>query len=125
MMELTAEFKTRTFAGFADCKVVHDIFRNPRDMEESEKAIKWVKSVLTNGADAMVTFGYFDEHEYDFARLFVDYQNGIKGVREIHWNKYGNLLSDEFHDKLTTKIIRKVYIEVADIYIDHESEKGA
>lgn len=125
MMELTAEFKTRTFAGFANCTVMHDIFRNPRDVEETDKAIKLVKSVLTKGADAMVTFGYFDEHEYNFARLFVDYQSGIKGVREIHWSKYGNLLSDEFHDKLTTKLIKKVYLDVADIYIEHEAEKGA
>ena len=32
---------------------------------------------------------------------------------------------DEFHEKLTTKMIRELYLETADNYINHEMEKGA
>jgi len=125
MLELTAEFKMRTVVGLADCKVVNDVFGNPRDFENAEKAIAWMRKVFAHGMDCVMTFGYFDEHEYNLFRIFEDYKDGEKEIREIHWDMYGNVVHDEFHKKLTTKLIRKLYLETADAYIDHKAEVGA
>lgn len=125
MMNLTAEFKARTFAGLTNCIAEKTIFRNPRDVEEVEKTIKWVKSVFAHGNDAMVTFGFFDNGEHNFSRIFKDWKNGVQGVRLIKWDMFANVVVDEFHEKLTTKMIRELYLETADNYINHEMEKGA
>jgi len=125
MMNINAEFKTNTFAGITSCNVDKTIWRNPRDIETVEDAIKWVKKVFEKGTDTMVTFGFFDNEDHNFSRLFKDWRNGVQGVREIHWNGHGTLVSDIFHEKLTNKLIRELYLDTADKYIEWEERKGA
>ena len=98
MMTVSAEFKTMTFAGLTDCKRDKYVFHNnPRDVDAVEDVVKWVRKVFTKGTDSMVTFGFFDESEHNFSRLFKDWKNGVQGVREIRWNGHGTCIADNFH----------------------------
>ena len=114
MITLEADFTTKTFAGHTRCTAEKNVFSNYRDIEKAGDAIKWVSKVLRTGGNPMVSFTHFNGHTVSISRLFTDFTDGKWGFTEIHWDDKGNVISKEFHEKLTVKDIRRLYLECAD-----------
>lgn len=122
MITLNAEFKTKTFAGLTRCETEKCVFERKRDVETVDEVIKWLKSVFRNGTDASVDFCYFDEKTYYVSRLLANYRWGKYTV--LHWDGRGNVSVQEDYDKLTTKLLKTLYLECVDEYIKHEDDKA-
>lgn len=122
MLTIEANFKANTFAGHTECQAHKYVFGNGRDIESAEDAIKWIQDVLRKGDDPMITFGCFNDTQHNFHRVFPDYKDGKKGFRYIQWTNKGNVLSDDFVEKLTKKDVRAMYLRCADRALDFEEQ---
>ena len=125
-IKIEAEFTMKTFAGFYTyCKADEHIWDDFRDVENVEKAVAYVKKILTNknARDIMVTFIYDNGTDYgcSTSRLCDDFSGGI---REYAWDEYGNNIRNIQHKKLSAKHIKELYLDCADKAIEYKKERG-
>ena len=121
-IKIDTNFTMKTFAGFFTyCNAGENFYRDFRDVDTVEKAVKYVKTILNHKElrDLMITFTYGDDIIYaPHATSRLCYDMGL--YRLIKWDYRGNLISEEKLDKVTTKLIRELYLECADKAIEME-----
>ena len=124
MIKIEVEAHAKTAIDFnTELKGSKTIFSKYRDIETVEDVVKYVKSIFTNKTfwDVSVSFIYDDGSLYGrtISRLF-NVTNGGK-VTELHWYGLGSTADTRIElDKLTTKVIRDMYLECADKAIENE-----
>ena len=124
MIRIEVEAHAKTAIEFnTELKGSKDIFSDYRDIEKVEEVVKYVKGLFADKHfhDVTVSFIYGDGSLYGktVSRLF-NIVNGGK-ITALHW--YGTVSTADTKielDKLTTKIIREMYLECADRAIDYD-----
>ena len=124
MIKIEVEAHAKTAIEWnTELKGSKDIYRNYRDIEKVEEVVKYVKALFANKTfhDVSVSFIYDNGTTYGktTGRLF-NISNGGK-VTELHWYSLGSTADTKIElDKLTTKIIRDMYLECADKAIEYD-----
>lgn len=118
MIRIQVEARQKTVIDFnTELKGEKTIYRNYRDIDVVEDAVKYVNGLFTNKNfhDLSVSFVYDNGTLYGktVSRLY-NVCNGGK-VTELHWYGNGSTADTSIElEKLTSKIIRDMYLECAD-----------
>lgn len=127
MINITAEFETRTVAGLTQCKAEKTLCRNYRDVLTVEDAINYVKAIFNNKkfSNQCIDFEYEDEnfHRYTVIRFFRFYGPTVNMVTFDVKNPSKEGVKAEY-SKLTTKMIKEAYLACADMCIEMEEKEA-
>ena len=99
------------------------IYDNYRDIENVEKAVKYVMKMFNSKKfhDVSVSFIYENGSIYGrtTGRLFNIFNGGK--ITECHWSEHSATADTRFeHDKLSRKLVKAMYLECADKAINYE-----
>ena len=125
MITIQSEFKMTTPYGITDCKAEKLIFRNYRDVDTVEDAIKYVNKLFKDAklSNQCVTFIYDSDKTYgqSTTRFFRFYSDEINEV--YFGDGFGSGISKRL-DKFTKRDIRRAYLDCADRAIAYEETKA-
>ena len=125
MINIYYEFDGKNAMGEGRCESKSIIFDNYRDISNVDKVVKEVKKLFNskNTRNETVTFAYTkrDYSHENTGRMFRLYGDEIT---RCYWKEgYSNSIGIKVGTKMTTKLIKEMYLDCADRAIKYESEK--